>query len=118
MMPLRLLLDENLSESVAARVAAAFPESQHVRRSIGVGATDLAVWTYAKRHGLMLVTLDHDFEHLSVSLGAPPKVVLLEAHNARSSALAALMLARFDLIERFAADPDAAMLVLRLPQPG
>ena len=109
-----LLLDENLSESVAARVAAEFPDAEHVRRVLGAGASDQRVWEYAKARNHLLVTLDQDFERLSVSRGAPPKVVLIDAHNARTSAIAAALVERASLIRRFERDPEAAILVLRL----
>lgn len=110
---MRLLLDENLSESVLPRIAAAFPDSVHVRRILGEGATDEQVWVYARDRGLVLVTRDQDFERLSVARGAPPKVVWIDIHNARSSEVASLLLQRAPLLARFAADPDAAVLVLR-----
>jgi len=40
---MRLLLDENISESVAARIRNAFPDTEHVRRVVGTGATDRAI---------------------------------------------------------------------------
>lgn len=109
-----LLLDENLSESVAARVAAEFPNAEHVRRVLGAGATDQRVWEYAKSRDHLLVTLDHDFERLSVARGAPPKVVLIDARNASTAAIAAALIDRASLIRRFESDPEAAILVLRL----
>ena len=109
-----LLLDENLSESVAARVSAEFPNAEHVRRVLGVGATDQRVWEYAKARNHMLVTLDQDFERLSVARGAPPKVILIDAHNARTAAIAVAIIERANLIRRFESDPEAAILVLRL----
>ena len=58
--------------------------------------------------------MDQDFERLSVMRGAPPKIVLIDAHNARNSAIAALLVSRLDIVTGFAADPDAAILVLRI----
>lgn len=109
-----LLLDENLSESVAARIAAEFPNAEHVRRVLGTGVTDQRVWEYAKARDHMLVTLDKDFERLSVARGAPPKVILIDAHNARTAAIAAALIERASLIRSFQRDPEAAILVLRL----
>ncbi|MFZ4429322.1 MAG: DUF5615 family PIN-like protein [Phycisphaerales bacterium] len=107
------MLDENLSESLVARIASRFATAEHVRHAIGAGATDLRVWEHARTHGQLLVTLDQDFERLSASRGAPPKVVLLDTHNARSSEIASLLIARADAIERFAMDAEATVLVLR-----
>jgi len=108
----RLLFDENLSESVAARIAPLVPDSEHVRRVLGVGVDDEHVWAYARSCGLTLVTLDEDFERLSVARGIPPKVVLLATHNARNAQLVALLVAKAPVIERFVADPESAVLIL------
>ena len=110
-----LLLDENLSESVAARISTEFPGTEHVRRVLGSGASDQQVWDFAKTRGHVLVTLDQDFERLSVARGAPPKVILLDTHNARNNELAGLLVGRAGLIRSFESDPEAAILVLRLP---
>jgi predicted nuclease of predicted toxin-antitoxin system len=39
------------------------------------GATDTAVWEYAKVEGFVLVSKDNDFRQRSFQYGAPPKVV-------------------------------------------
>ena len=101
-----LLLDENLSESVAARISAEFPGTEHVRRSLGNGASDPQVWEFAKARGHILVTLDQDFERLSVARGAPPKVILIDAHNAPNNGLAVLLVSRAALIRSFESDPE------------
>jgi predicted nuclease of predicted toxin-antitoxin system len=44
---MRLLLDENLSESLVSRIAGTFPDISHVRKAIGTGATDLMIWEHA-----------------------------------------------------------------------
>jgi predicted nuclease of predicted toxin-antitoxin system len=109
-----LLLDENLSESVAASISSEFAGAEHVRRELGTGASDQQVWDFAKARGHVLVTLDQDFERLSVARGAPPKVIVIDTHNARNSEIAALLLGRAALIRSFESDPEAAILVLRL----
>lgn len=114
---MRLLLDENLSEAVVVRIAEAFPGSEHVRRAIGGGVSDDAVWNFAARERMTLVTLDEDFQVLSIGRGAPPKVIWIDAHNPRSAAIADLLIRRMDVIRNFIADPDAAMLVLCLQNP-
>jgi predicted nuclease of predicted toxin-antitoxin system len=108
------LLDENLSESVGARISSEFPRTEHVRRALGAGASDQQVWEFAKAGGHILVTLDQDVERLCVARGAPPKVILVDAHNAKNSEIAALLASRAGLIRSFESDPEAAILVLRL----
>jgi len=111
-----MLLDENLSESVAAQISADFPGTTHIRQVIGSGASDDAIWNYAKTHAMVLVTLDEDFQILSIGRGAPPKVIWIDAHNARNSQIGALLIERQELIRKFISDPEVAMLVFTLPR--
>lgn len=106
----RLLLDENLSESVAALVAADFGEVLHVRTQLGTGATDDSVWDFARRRQLVLVTRDTDFERMSAMYGHPPKVVLVLGHNARSRDIASLLVARKPAVMRLVGDTGASLL--------
>ena len=112
---MRLLLDENLSELIVSRIAGFFPDASHVRTSIGPGVTDLAIWEHARRTGAAIVTLDEDFQSLSMVRGAPPKVVWIDGHNPRSQKVARLLIDRHDRIAAFLADTDAALLVPTLP---
>lgn len=98
---MRLLLDENISESIAARIRNAFPDTEHVRRVVGTGATDRAIWSSAAAQHLPLVALDDDFQVLSRTLGAP-------------TTLLATLLERADAIRTFGAGSESTMLVLRI----
>ncbi|MEY3023942.1 MAG: hypothetical protein RJA16_768 [Planctomycetota bacterium] len=115
---MRLLLDENLSESVAERIAADFPGVVHVRREIGTGAADSLIWEYAKRTAAAIVTLDEDFQSLSIIRGSPPKVIWIDAHNPRSEQVARLLIDRRERLQAFLADEDSSLLVLTLPRRG
>lgn len=70
---MKLLFDENLSRHLAQLLADIFPDSVDVRSAGFGGATDQAVWEFAKGHGFVLVTKDEDFQRLSVLRGPPPK---------------------------------------------
>ena len=111
---MRLLLDENLSESIAPRIRAAFPDTEHVRRALGPGVPDRLVWAHAAANGKTLVTLDEDFQVLSLTLGAPPKVILIDAHNPTTASVAQLLIDRSDVICAFIKSAESTMLVLRL----
>lgn len=113
---MRLLLDENLSESVAVRIRDCFTDVSHVRSVLGGGASDRDVWSLARRERRALVTLDADFVALSLTLGAPPKVIWIDAHNPSNAGLAALLLARAASIRAFLGQDEATMLVLTLPR--
>ena len=111
-MPVRLLLDENLSERLLPGLSARFPGSVHSRALGFGGASDVALWDLAFREGLVLVTKDEDFVTLSVLRGTPPKIVWLNVGNASNAEVRALLLGHADAIERFAEHPDAGFLAL------
>jgi predicted nuclease of predicted toxin-antitoxin system len=71
-----LLFDENLSRRLVPALSDVYPESTHVRLCGLGGATDRAVFTFARDQGYIIVSRDADFEALSVG-GAPPKVIVL-----------------------------------------
>jgi predicted nuclease of predicted toxin-antitoxin system len=112
---MRLLLDENLSESIATRIRVAFPDVEHVRRARGTGISDAAVWALAKSEERTLVTLDADFQILSLTLGAPPKVIWLDAHNASTADIARVLVERRASIQDFIENSESTMLVLSVP---
>ena len=111
-MPIRLLLDENLSERLVGNLARPFPHSLHVR-TLGLGgASDLALWERSIREGCVLVTKDEDFVTLSVLRGPPPKVIWLNVGNAATTAVATLLLDSAAAIAQFVDHPDAGFLAL------
>ena len=63
---MRLLLDENLSESVLPAIFDLYPESLHVRLLGAGGAPDDVVWRLAKEHDCVLVTRDEDYLKLKI----------------------------------------------------
>jgi len=74
----KLLLDENLSRRLIGQVADLFPGTVHVSSVNLLQASDVEVWEYAKLFALCIVTADGDFYELSITMGAPPKVVWLK----------------------------------------
>lgn len=111
-MAVRLLLDENLSERLVPRLGDLFPGSTHVRSLGRGGATDHSVWELARAGTFILITRDEDFVTLSVSRGAPPKIIWLNVGNARNAAIESLLRARANDIERFATHEEYSFLVI------
>jgi predicted nuclease of predicted toxin-antitoxin system len=108
----KLLLDENLSVGLVRALAAHYPESRHVEQ-LGLRAhPDREIWEAARAGGFVLVSKDDDFRHLAVLLGAPPKVVWLQAGNAGTAAIRDLLIASRERIERFVADAGEIVLAL------
>jgi predicted nuclease of predicted toxin-antitoxin system len=108
----KLLLDENLSRKLIARLAELYPGSVHVSGVDLLASPDREVWNFAGREGFVIVSADSDFYELATSLGPPPKVVWLRSwtHPARD----AEHVLRRDAVRitEFAADPELAVLVL------
>ena len=111
-MPVRLLLDENLSERLLVMLAESFPDSAHVREIGLAGASDVALWRVATERDLTLVTRDADFVALSVVRGAPPKVIWLNTGNAGTVQTASLLISSAAVIAEFVADSESAFLAL------
>lgn len=80
---MKLLLDNNLSHRLVARIADLFPGSCHVM-TLGLDeAEDHEIWDYAKEHDFTIITKDSDYDDLSVVKGSPPKVIWLKIGNGR-----------------------------------
>ncbi len=109
---MRLLLDHNLSHKMAKRLATTFPGTTHVRDLGLAQATDQAIWEFARREDLIIVTKDDDFRQIAFLRGHPPKVIWLRIANAPTSALESLLLRHAADITDFAGSPDSSVLVL------
>jgi predicted nuclease of predicted toxin-antitoxin system len=108
----KLLFDENLSARLIADFAAEFPGSTHVHTVGLAGATDLAVWTYARDQACTLISKDDDFRHLSLVRGAPPKVIVLRVGNASTDQVEAFLRGRLLWIKNFELSAQESLLVL------
>lgn len=110
---MKLLLDENLSWRLVARLDAAFPGTRHVDELGQRGATDLELWDLARREGFTLVSKDDDFRQLGILRGAPPKVLVLAIGNGGNQAALDLLTLHAKRIAAFGADASESLLVLR-----
>ena len=110
-----ILIDENLSYKLAARIHSDFEGSIAVSKApeLGEGAPDQRVWDYAKDHGLALLTKDKDFVDYWSRFGPPPKVIRIEIGNARLSAIEALIRNNKTIIHNFLLEKNSGLLLLR-----
>lgn len=69
---MKLLLDQNLSRKLVARLGDLYPDSAHVAELGLDRASDREVWEFARDHGFILVSKDSDMVELSLLGGAPP----------------------------------------------
>ena len=82
-----LLIDENLP----AHLAEALGEIGLAATELGDQPTDEALWQFARREGLVILTKDADFFDKLVVQGAPPKIVWLRTGNMRRADLVAFL---------------------------
>lgn len=109
---MKLLLDENLSFKLVALLADAFPGTAHVR-DVGLsGAADDAVWAHARLQGMAVASKDSDFHDRARLHGPPPKLVWIQRGNCSTREIEAILRRHRADLERFGADPQAAVLVL------
>ena len=109
---MRLLFDQNLSPRLTETLQDLYPGSMHTR-DIGLeSADDATVWTYAKDHGLVIVTKDSDFRQLSFAFGHPPKVIWIRRGNCSTSGVGLILRERYDDLLSFSQDKEGAFLAL------
>lgn len=110
---MRLLIDHNLSPSLASILRDIYPNSIHVY-AIGLEESDdVVVWEYARTHGFVIVTKDADYLAIGARLGHPPKVVRIGLGNCPTMIVAELLRAHHDELLQFYRDERGAFIELR-----
>ena len=112
---MKLLLDANLSYRLINRIKDHFEEVQHVDNKttpLAYPAKDLDIWNYSRENHFVIVTNDEDFLNLSLSLGFPPKIVLLRTGNQSTNYIAQLLIKHKRDIESLADDSKTGVLQL------
>jgi predicted nuclease of predicted toxin-antitoxin system len=97
---MRLLLDNNLSRSLAQRLRDAGHDTEHVHDHGLQAAPDTVVLQRAREHDQVLISADTDFGTLLARTGADkPSVILIRRSSARrATELATLLLSNLDAI--------------------
>ena len=109
---MKLLFDENLAPRLVREITDLWPESKHIEFVQLRGATDQAIWEYARAHDYAIVTKDDDFRALAFVRGTPPKVIWLQVGNTSTTSIATILRDSASEIAAFDADRVAALLVL------
>ncbi len=91
-LPMKLLLDQNISHKLVKELEASFPDSSHVRLLGLEQAFDKDVWEYARTNGYVIVTQDSDFNERSLLFGHPPKIIWIRSGNVSSKNFCHLIL--------------------------
>ena len=106
------MFDENLAARLVTALADLYPGSVHVGDVGLLGASDLAIWQYARENGLVLISKDEDFHRLSILFGPPPKVVWVRLGNCSTEDVIQLLRQRRGEIEAFLQHEEAGFLAL------
>ena len=109
---IKLLLDEHLAPRLARELSDLFPGTEHVEVRCGLGAADILIWDFAGANGFVIFSKDSDFMSLSLTKGAPPKVIWLRIGNASTDEIRNAIRSKFQEISNFAVEPKAALFVL------
>ncbi|MEX2334752.1 MAG: DUF5615 family PIN-like protein, partial [Pseudohongiella sp.] len=80
---MKLLLDQNLSRRIIPALCEMYPKSSQVQLLGMEGASDQAIWDYARSRDYAIVTLDADFQEYSLLRGRPPLIIWLKCGNQR-----------------------------------
>jgi len=108
----KLLFDQNLSYRLVESLANLFPHSQHVRHIGLAGASDSAIWDYAKSHDFAIVSKDSDFHQRSLTFGPPPKVIWIQRGNCSTDDIIEILRSHAEDIHVFAESSESAFLEL------
>lgn len=108
-----LLLDENLSPRLIERLHDVYPGSRHVSHAGLASSSDLEIRSYARKHGLIVLTKDSDFVDMALLLGVPPKVVWLRLGNVSTAAIEKALRDAAPVLGRFGMNPDSTVIEVR-----
>ena len=109
---MKLLIDENLSHRLVARLDDLYPGSQHVRDIGMTGDSDALIWETAGADGFTIVSKDTDFYQRAVLFGPPPQVIWLRLGNGPISDAERLLRDHHSRIKAFARADETALLAL------
>jgi len=109
---LKLLLDQNLSYRLLARLEPVFPGTTQIHRLGMEHADDMDIWRFAREQGFVIVTKDSDFFEKTVVLGFPPKVIWLKCGNVPIRRVEEILIQGQEAIRSFVEDETAACLEL------
>lgn len=109
---MKLLLDENLSDRIPARISTVFPGSSHVKALGLANEPDETIWQVARDNGFAILTKDWDFHQMSLLRGFPPKIIFLRIGNCSTDAIIGLLTKCALDLSKFLADPTASLLIL------
>lgn len=109
---MKLLLDENLSDRIIARIIDLYPDSTHVKTLALIQSEDVMIWEYAKANNFVIVSKDSDFHQRSLLYGHPPKFIYLRVGNCPTSRIVQILRDNYATISQFGNAEQESILVL------
>lgn len=103
---MKLLLDQNISHRLIAKLIDSFPDSSHVTYLGMADVSDIEIWKYAQKHNFSIVTQDADFHEHCLLYGGPPLIIWLKSGNQPKQVTLEKLLKTKDEIEHTAQDPN------------
>ena len=108
---MKLLIDQNLSFTLASSLADLFPGSTHVQQLRLAASRDPDLWALARARGYVLLTKDQDFESQILHPGPPPKGIILYLGNTTTVAVERLIRSHAAEITAFETDGERILRV-------
>lgn len=109
---MKLLFDENLSDRIVPKIIDLYPDSTHVKTEGLEHAADGVIWSFAKEHGLTIVSKDADFHQRSLLFGHPPKLIYLRVGNCSTTHIIDVLRTNYPRTSAFNQDRTASILIL------
>jgi predicted nuclease of predicted toxin-antitoxin system len=110
---LSLLLDENLSPRLTARLTSLFPGIMHVSEAGLKEADDREIWNWAAENAHTIVTADADFVAMAGRIAEGPKVIYIERCDFPFRVIEDLLRQNAIRIAAFEKDAEECLLVLQ-----
>ncbi len=108
---MKILIDQNISFRLIARINAVFSDVAHVRFLNLTDADDFRIFRFAREYGYdAILTLDEDFSNILMSQGTPPKIIWLRLQNASIALQASTLFNNAQTIQQFLNDTDSDCL--------
>ncbi len=104
---MKFLLDANISWRVKKLIEREFLDCIHIREVfLDETTTDITIWRYAKSENYSIITLDNDFNELSLTFMSDPKIILLKLKNESNQTIAEKLIYSKDAILEFISQKD------------
>ena len=108
---MKILIDQNISHRLIPHVQSTFSGIAHVRDIGMMTSSDYNIFMFASEHKFdAILTLEEDFNNLSILHGPPPKIIWLRIGNCSTTVVAEILLRNRSTIAELFNDEEADSL--------